>query len=114
MNFEVGNDLNGIDSHGTSKVSSTETSFYAISQVFGEPTNIYNNADMHVEWAIEFTVADEAHYATKGDTKIIKASIYDWRSNMNPMDQPNDEFLFNIGGNDYEAAFYVHKLLGSE
>ena len=107
VKFEVGSDTNPMDMTGTQKRGSVRTTFNHIVSVLAQPSHTDDSAhsDTHTEWQIRFFSPEYDH--------PIKATIYDYAlNNINPRSEAERELPFNIGGDEMEASYLVHTLLG--
>jgi len=88
--------------HGTSRIGKLES--FTPSQlikVFGSP--IFRPEDsgdgkVKNEWVIRYTPS--------GSTEEVIFTIYDWKSTYDPMDNPDEQFNFHVGGNSKSMSHY--------
>jgi hypothetical protein len=105
INFETGSHIRV---RGTKKVGEITTTYNHLVDTFGKPLPMDQN-EGNVEWRIEFEVPAEED---PNETDLIVATIYDWKTGINPVKRPGDKITFTIGGHNIQAAYYVHLVLG--
>lgn len=95
-----------IDTVGTALMGYIGTSYTQLVSIFGNPTVVYEDGDTTVEWDLQLKVPNGSEF------DFVTATIYDRNRDYKPLDNPDIEHVWHIGGFEKAAVDAVYMAMG--